>query len=323
MFVDEITISAKAGKGGNGVVRWKHEKFRPLAGPAGGNGGNGGDVFVKAVKDLNRLSKYTGSKVFAAEAGEAGTKQSQAGHNGEDLYIEIPVGSKITALGKDRAFELTEVGEIQKILKGGSGGLGNEHFKSSVNRSPTESTKGKEGEEGGFLIEVALMVDIGLIGLPNAGKSTLLNSLTNARSRVGDYPFTTLEPHLGDFYGYIIADIPGLISGAAKGKGLGHKFLRHVSRTKMLLHVVSLEQENASEAYYIIRDELSQYDESLLKKEEWIILNKKDLVNQDYIDKVKSDLEKNENRVFVLSEGDEISYKNLSDELSRHLKTCQ
>ncbi|MCA9362714.1 GTPase ObgE [Candidatus Kaiserbacteria bacterium] len=323
MFVDELTIYAKAGDGGNGVVRWRHEKFKPLAGPAGGNGGCGGDVYVRAVKDLNQLAKYTGNKEFKAESGQAGTNQSQDGRNGQDIYIDIPVGSRVTDIARRRYFEVTELGQTEKILKGGGGGLGNEHFKSSTNRSPEQSTEGRSGESGEFLIEVALMVDVGLIGFPNAGKSTLLNHLTNAHSRVGAYPFTTLEPHLGDFYGHTIADIPGLISGAAAGKGLGHKFLRHVSRTKMLLHLVSLEHDNPVEQYYTIRTELSEYDESLVKKDEWIILTKKDLVKQDFIDSVVSDLAKTENRVFVVSQEELETYKNLSDELTKYLKGVQ
>lgn len=321
MFVDEITIQAKAGDGGNGVVRWRHEKYRPMAGPSGGNGGNGGDVYVRAVKDLNRLSKYTGSKVFESDNGDAGSNQSQHGGNADDTYIDIPVGSRVTDVHRRRHFELTTVGETQKILKGGSGGLGNEYFKSSTNQSPMESTDGTPGEDGEFLLEVALMVDVGFIGLPNAGKSTLLNSITNAQSRIGAYPFTTLEPHLGDFYGYTLADIPGLIGGAADGKGLGHKFLRHVSRTKMLLHLVSLENENPEKTYYTIREELSQYDSSLLEREEWIILSKKDLVEQSFIDEVKETLAKTGNRVLVIAENDPESIKDLKDQLSQHLQS--
>lgn len=320
MFVDELTIYAKAGDGGDGVVRWRHEKFKPLAGPAGGNGGSGGDVYVRAVKDLNQLSKYTGSKRFEAVNGGEGQGLSRHGKNGEDLYIDIPVGSRVKDVGRNRFFELTKVGETEKILKGGGGGLGNEHFKSSTNRSPEESTVGNPGEEGEFLVEVALVVDVGFVGYPNAGKSTLLNLLTNAKSQIGSYPFTTLEPHLGDFYGFILADIPGLIEGASEGKGLGYKFLRHVSRTKMLLHLVSLEHEDPVKAYYAIREELSEYDEELSGKEEWIILTKKDLVEQAKIDSVVSTLEKNKKRVLVLSQIDEESVKNVQNNLVSHLQ---
>jgi GTP-binding protein len=320
MFVDELTIYAKAGNGGTGVVRWRQEKFKPMGGPSGGNGGNGGDVYVRAIKDLNQLAKYTGNKSFFAEDGVAGMKDSLTGKNGDTLYIDIPVGSKVTDIDRKRTFELTEAGQCERILKGGGGGLGNEHFKSSTNQSPEQSTTGHAGEAGNFLIEVSLMVDVGLVGLPNAGKSTLLNALTNANSRIGAYPFTTLEPHLGDMYGFIIADIPGLIEGAAEGKGLGHKFLRHVSRTKMILHLVALDSADPEKDYYTIRNELSQYDTSLGEKVEWIILTKKDLVNQEDIDRVSAALAKTENRVLVVGQDDMESYKILRDSLVTYLR---
>ena len=323
MFVDELTIYAKAGDGGNGVVRWRHEKYRPLAGPAGGDGGNGGDVYLRAVKDLNRLSKYTGNNSFVAESGQPGSDRSRCGKNGSDLYIDVPVGSRVTDIERKRVIELTSAGDTEKILKSGSGGLGNEHFKSATNRSPEEFTEGRTGEEGNFLIEVSLMVDVGFIGSPNAGKSTLLNGLTNAHSRVGAYPFTTLEPHLGDLFGHVLADIPGLIAGAAGGKGLGHKFLRHVSRTKMLLHLVSLEQADPVSEYYTIREELSEYGEGLADKEEWIILTKKDLVNKEDVDSIVKALAKTEHRVFVISQDDEESYKKLQDSLVQHLSSIK
>jgi GTP-binding protein len=320
MFVDEITIYAKAGDGGNGVVRWRQEKFMPMGGPAGGDGGRGGDVYVRGVKDLNRLSKYTGSKNFAAVRGSDGRDRSMHGHDGDDFYIDIPVGSTVTDIARNRVFEVTTAGEEVKILKGGGGGLGNEYFKSSTNQSPEESTDGKPGEDGEFLIEVALMVDVGFVGFPNAGKSTLLNMLTNAKSRIGAYPFTTLEPHLGDLYGYTLADIPGLISGASEGKGLGHKFLRHVARTKMILHLVSLENEDALESYYAIRKELESYQHGLVEKDEWIILTKKDLVLEEDIESRVADLAKTGNRVFVIEESDRDSIKVLQDALVAHLR---
>jgi GTPase len=320
MFVDELTIHAKAGNGGTGVVRWRQEKFKPMGGPSGGNGGNGGDVYVRAIHDLNRLSKYTGNNSFAAIDGEAGMKDSCHGKNGEDCYIDVPVGSRILDIARNRTFELTTVGETQRILKGGGGGLGNEHFKSATNRTPLESTKGHPGEAGDFLIEVRLMVDVGFVGLPNAGKSTLLNELTNATSRIGAYPFTTLEPHLGDMFGFIIADIPGLIEGAAEGKGLGHKFLRHVSRTKMILHLVPLDSDDPEKDYYTIRKELSDYEKELSDKTEWIILTKKDLVNKDKIETVMNALAKTKNRVLVIGQDDPESYKQLRDSLVSYLR---
>lgn len=320
MLVDELKIHAKAGDGGDGVVRWNREKFKPNGGPGGGNGGRGGSVFVRAVRNLNLLGKYTGAKTFEAERGEDGQGNSMHGKGGVDQIIDVPVGSKVTDLERERVYELTTEGQTEMILKGGEGGLGNEYFKSSTNRTPLQATKGKKGAEGEFLIELALVADVGLVGLPNAGKSTLLNLLTKARSAVGAYPFTTTEPHLGEFYGYVIADIPGLISGAAQGKGLGHKFLKHITRTKMLLHLVSLDQESPEDAYYTILKELADYNKSLTEKTAWIILTKKDLVDQAKIDATLKNIDSDEKRVFVVSENDPESIKILSDALVSHLR---
>ncbi len=320
MFVDELEIYAKAGDGGDGVVRWRHEKFRPLAGPAGGNGGNGGSVYVRAVRDLNRLAKYTGDKNFIAEHGGTGRSLSQFGKNSDDLSIDIPIGSRVTDIGRGRTFELTNEGETVLVLKGGQGGLGNEHFKSSTNRSPEESTKGKPGEEGTFKIEVLLMADVGLVGLPNAGKSTLLNTFTNAHSAIGAYPFTTLEPHLGVLQGYILADIPGLIEGAADGKGLGHKFLRHVERTAMVLHLVSLEHEDPMAAYTEIRAELAKYSGNIAAKAEWIILTKTDTRSPEEVSDWVDTFTKLGKPVFAVSAPLEDGTKALADALVKHLR---
>ncbi len=320
MFVDQLTIYAKAGNGGDGVTRWSHEKFRPMAGPSGGNGGRGGDIILRAVRDVNLLAKYTGSKDFEAEPGGHGENKSRYGKNGEDLIIDVPVGSVVTDKVRGRVYEMMEEGQLEKVFKGGGGGLGNKHFKSSINRSPEESTKGRAGEEGELEIALSLVVDVGLIGMPNAGKSTLLNNFTNAHSKIGAFPFTTTEPHLGDFYGYVLADIPGLIEGAATGKGLGHTFLRHVTRTKMLLHLVSLETEDALERYKAIRNELGAFSKELIDKEEWIIFTKKDLVNKDYLEALLSSIDKIENRVFVISVETGEGVKELSDELVKRLR---
>ncbi len=317
MFVDQLTIYAKAGDGGNGVIRWRQEKFRPLAGPAGGDGGRGGSIILRAVRDVNLLAKYTGAKEFNAQNGGHGEAGSKHGKNGEDLIIDVPVGAIVTDKARGRVYEFLTEGSQEKVFKGGGGGLGNEHFKSATNRSPEEATLGRLGEEGELEIVLSLVVDVGLVGMPNAGKSTLLNNLTNARSKVGAFPFTTIEPNLGDFYGFVIADIPGLIAGASAGKGLGHTFLRHVSRTKMLLHLVSLEGENS---YKIVRNELISSNKNLADKEEWIILTKKDLVNQDYIDSVVKSFDKSGNRVFVISAETGDGIKELSDALVLHLR---
>jgi len=320
MFVDQLTIYAKAGDGGNGVTRWRHEKFRPMAGPAGGDGARGGSVILRAVRDVNLLAKYTGSKEFAAQNGGPGDSGSKHGRSGEDLIIDVPVGATVTDKARSRIYEFLTEGHEEKIFKGGGGGLGNEHFKSATNRSPEESTLGKPGEEGELEIVLSLVVDIGLVGMPNAGKSTLLNSLTNAHSKVGAFPFTTLEPNLGDFYGFTIADIPGLIEGASTGKGLGHTFLRHVSRTKMILHLVSLEGEETEVNYKTVRQELVSSNKDLAKKEEWIILSKKDLANKDYIEAMVKVFDNPKNRVFVISAETGDGIKMLSDALVLHLR---
>lgn len=320
MFVDELIIKAKAGDGGDGVVRWLRLKYRPKAGPAGGNGGNGGDVYLRAVRDLSLLSKYTGAKEFKAQNGEPGRAASQHGKGSADIYIDVPIGVKATNLETGQIFHLDTEGQVEKILRGGRGGLGNENFKSSTNQTPLEHTKGKSGEKGTFKIELLLTADVGLIGLPNAGKSTLLNLLTNAHSSIGAYPFTTTEPHLGDLFGHMIADIPGLIEGAAEGKGLGHKFLKHTQKTKMLLHLVSLESDDPVADYNTVRNELGSFDRELLKKTEWLVLTKRDLADNIKVEKVLKSIDIINNRVFVISEKSVEDIKYLKDELVKFLR---
>jgi GTP-binding protein len=321
MFVDELTITAKAGRGGDGVVRWRQEKFVPMGGPAGGNGGRGGDVYMRAVRDVGLLAKYTGAKEFKAKDGESGQKRSRHGEGGGDIYIDVPVGATVTELERSRVYTFLTEGETHKILKGGRGGLGNEHFKTSTNRSPEEATKGRPGEGGTFRIELSLIVDAGIIGLPNAGKSTLLNTLTRASAKVASYPFTTVEPHLGDLHGIILADIPGLIEGASDGKGLGHKFLKHVSRTKMLLHCVSLENENPIAVYDTVRTELGRFDATLLEKEEWIILTKSDVLSEQQIAEIKRAFaDKNHTVSAVISAETGENIKELGDNLVKYLR---
>jgi GTP-binding protein len=267
------------------------------------------------------LAQYAHRDSFEAEAGEDGGSRNRTGKSGESLYIDLPVGSLVTNKDTGTVFELTEEGEEKKILSGGEGGYGNSRFKSATDQAPRKQTDGKPGEEGNFYIELKLPVDAGFVGLPNAGKSSLVNELTNAKSDVGSYEFTTLSPHLGDLYGFTIADIPGLIAGASAGKGLGHKFLRHVSRTKMLLHLVSLENEDVEHAYHTIRTELESYAHQLQEKEEWIVITKKDLVNKDLIQDTVEKLAKTKKRVFVISENDRDSIKDLQDQLVSHLRT--
>lgn len=279
-FIDEVQLNISAGNGGNGVVRWRHEKFRPKGGPGGGNGGSGGNVYIEAVPDLGYLDYYLHKKDFAAEAGNPGGDNEREGRNGEDLTLKFPRGTVLTNKETGEEIEVAEIGEQVLLLKGGYGGLGNTHFKSSTNTTPYEWTPGTRAQEGEFSVELRLFADVGFIGLPSAGKSTLLNALTNAKSKVAAYHFTTLDPHLGDMHGHILADIPGIIAGASEGKGLGHKFLRHITRTKTLIHVVGLDSENPMDDYNVIRKELGDYDESLLEKDEIILLSKNDLLDE-------------------------------------------
>ncbi|MEX2405165.1 MAG: GTPase ObgE [Candidatus Paceibacterota bacterium] len=280
-FVDELQIHMKAGDGGDGVVRWLREKYKPKGGPAGGDGGRGGDVRFRAARDTGLLAKYRHKDEFRAEDGEDGKKNSKDGKGGEDVVVELPVGVIVTNLSTGKQVELTTEGQEVVFLKGGEGGLGNENFKSSTNQRPQKATLGKPGEEAEVHIELQLIADAGFMGLPNAGKSTLLNTLTNARAKTGSYEFTTLSPNLGAFHGYILADIPGLIEGASKGKGLGTKFLRHIKRTRLLVHCISLENENLIEVYEEIRKELGEYGEGLLEKPELIVLTKSDTISEE------------------------------------------
>ncbi len=315
-FIDEITIFAKAGDGGDGVVRWLHEKRKEFGGPAGGDGGRGGDVYARATRNIHLLSKYKTKKKLEAGRGDDGQGKTFSGANGEDLEIELPIGSIITNVKTEEKIRLSEEGEKVLLLRGGFGGRGNKSFKSSTNRSPKQFTKGKPGEEAEFFVEVELIADIGLIGLPNAGKTTLLNEMTNAQAKIGDYPFTTLEPNLGEFYGYIISDIPGLIEGAAEGKGLGHKFLRHIRRTKILVHLISLENEDPASAYGAIRKELGKFDEELVKKKEIVVLTKTDLIDdKEKLDKIIAKMKKVTPEVIAITMYDNTQIKALQNKL--------
>ncbi|MEK7574970.1 MAG: GTPase ObgE [Patescibacteria group bacterium] len=319
-FVDEMRIHIKAGDGGRGIVSWLHEKGKEYGGPAGGDGGNGGNVFAKAVRDVGILAKYRHEKEFRAEKGESGKNKSMHGANGDDLEILLPIGSLVTNLKTKKTIELLKDNERVLLLTGGRGGYGNEHFKGSKNIRPYEWTPGKTGDDADFYIELRLVADAGLIGLPNAGKSSLINELTNASAKVGAYQFTTLEPNLGDFYGYILADIPGLIEGASEGKGLGHKFLRHIERTKILLHCVSLESENVLDAYKTIRAELEAHNPALIDKSEVIILTKTDTVSSAELKKKRAQLAKKNSNIFTVSIIDSESLKSFKKDLTALLK---
>lgn len=320
-FIDEVKLHIRAGNGGSGVVRWLHEKGKEFSGPAGGNGGRGGDVYARAIRDIGILQNYKNIKELAAEKGQDGQKKSMHGKDGKDLYVDFPIGSVITNLETGGRVFLDKEGETKLLCKGGRGGMGNEFFKSSTNQRPEQFTLGKEAEAFDFLIEVELIADAGFIGFPNAGKSSLINELTNAKSKVGAYKFTTLEPALGDMYGFILADIPGLIEGASEGKGLGHKFLRHIKRTKMLLHCLSLESTSLITDYKTIRKELKKYSKELAEKEEVLILTKTDVLTPKELESAKKKMTKLNPNILTVSILDDASIKNLKDSLIKILRT--
>lgn len=282
-FIDNIQLHISAGKGGNGVVRWRREKYIEKGGPAGGDGGRGGDVFVMGVKDNTYLQKYAGVNSMVAENGNDGGSKALYGEKGQDLIIKVPIGTQVTNLSTGESYDIIDIEPVQ-ILRGGKGGLGNIHFKSSTNQTPRQQTDGEIGESADFNFDLKLIADVGLVGLPNAGKSTLINFLTNSKSKIGNYEFTTLEPHLGMMDKIIIADIPGLIEGASEGKGLGHKFLQHIERTKLIVHCISLESTDLLRDYQTIKKELESYSDKLINKPQIVVLTKSDTVDQGQID---------------------------------------
>lgn len=319
-FIDELTLYAEAGKGGNGVVRWRREKYIDKGGPNGGNGGRGGDIYAEAIKDIHALADYKHKKEYYAENGTDGGGTSSHGKSGEHLFFKFPVGSIIRNKNTGEEYRLETPGEQILLLKGGQGGLGNEHFKSSINQSPEQQTDGKPGEGATFSIELELFADAGFVGLPNAGKSSLLNSLTNATAKVGNYQFTTLDPNLGALYEFVLADIPGLIEGASGGKGLGFKFLRHIKRTKILVHLVSFENEDMIAVYESIRKELASYDEELASKDEIILLTKTDTTTPERVEEMKKKFEKYGKPVYTLTLFDNDQIKQFQDELVKILR---
>ncbi len=321
-LTDELKFSAKAGNGGDGVVRWRHEKFISHGGPNGGDGGWGGNVYIVASRDTNLLGTYKKSqKKFIAGNGANGQGQSKHGANGKDVEIALPIGSVVTNLKTGEVFEILKDEDQFMILAGGKGGYGNEHFKSSLNVAPLEATAGKDGEESDFYVELKMIADIGLVGYPNAGKSSLLNILTNAKSKVGNYDFTTLDPHLGVYHGFILADIPGIIEGANTGRGLGFKFLKHISRTKAIVHLISVENSDVVESYKTIRNELFSYGEGLENKNEIIVLSKSDMIDEKDLSKKIKDLEKfTKKNIYTMSLYNDDSVKKFSDALIKELK---
>ncbi len=320
-FIDEIKLHAAAGRGGNGVVRWLHIKGNEFGGPAGGDGGRGGDIIVEGVRDLGALAAFRHVKKVKAEHGFAGENNNKHGADGKPVILKVPVGTVVKNGTTKESFEVLEEGQQTVLFKGGQGGFGNPHFKASININPKESTPGKIGQSGDVYFTLKLIADAGFVGFPNAGKSSLLNSLTRARSKVAAYSFTTLDPHLGEFYGYVLADIPGLIEGASSGKGLGSRFLRHIERTALIIHLVSAEQDDVAEAYKAIRKELELYGRDIVGKQEIVVLSKVDAVDADTLAQKSAELASASGaQVHHLSIIDEALLKSFSDYLSQYFK---
>jgi GTP-binding protein len=294
-FIDEVTITVISGNGGSGCSSFRREKFYPLGGPDGGDGGDGGSIFVQANNGVNTLVEYRSKRIFKAAHGQDGRNKQMHGSYAEDLVLDVPVGTIIRDAETGEVIaDLTEHDEKILLAEGGRGGIGNIHFKSSVNQAPKNFTPGKPGREIEIELELKLIADIALIGLPNAGKSTMISAISAAKPKIADYPFTTLEPNLGvvkmdENTSFVVADIPGLIEDASEGKGLGIKFLKHIERTKAFVHLVDvswcLDEFEAFEQYVTIREELRKYNEDLLNKKELVCLTKIDAMTEEEIEK--------------------------------------
>ena len=284
MLLDDVKIEISAGNGGRGCVGFN--KNLMSLGPAGGSGGKGGSVYFEGVSDLNAFNQFRFKKQLSAENGREGKGQFCDGPDGKDLIIKLPVGTVVHNIDTKEDIEITKVGERVLIAKGGRGGRGNFLFRSAKNTTPKEFETGKPGQHSSLHLQLKMIADIGFVGLPNLGKSSLLNELTNASVKVANYQFTTLEPNLGVYYGLILADIPGLIEGASEGKGLGIKFLKHVERTKILFHFLAADSEDITKDYKTIRAELEAYNPALLEKPEYILVSRSDMVSEKELKKI-------------------------------------
>ncbi|WP_028629630.1 MULTISPECIES: Obg family GTPase CgtA [Pseudomonadaceae] len=330
-FVDEVSIFVKAGDGGNGLMSFRREKFIEKGGPNGGDGGDGGSVYMEADPNLNTLVDYRYTRRFDAQRGENGGSKDCTGRKGEDLILPVPVGTTvIDAATQEIIGDLTRAGQRLLVAQGGWHGLGNTRFKSSTNRAPRQTTKGKPGESRDLKLELKVLADVGLLGLPNAGKSTFIRAVSAAKPKVADYPFTTLVPNLGvvsvgRFKSFVVADIPGLIEGAAEGAGLGIRFLKHLARTRLLLHIVDmapLDESDPAEAAATIIEELGRFSPALTERDRWLVLNKADqLLDEERDSRMKAVLEHLgwSGPVFVISALEREGTEALSQEIMRYL----
>lgn len=308
-FIDKVLVDVKAGDGGNGAVSFRHEKFIDRGGPDGGDGGNGGNVVFQASRNQSTLAAFRYQKEIKAPEGQPGSKVRKHGRSGKDLIVAIPVGTVVTDQNGIVLADLADDDQTVVIAKGGRGGFGNAHFVSSVRQAPKFSEKGEDGQAYILTLEIKMIADVGLVGLPNAGKSTLLATISNARPEIADYPFTTLKPNLGvvdidNETSVLVADIPGLIEGAAQGKGLGHEFLRHVERTKVLIHLIDAYNDDVTVAYKTIQEELAAYKVDLTDRPQLIALNKTDGLDLDIVNDLTLQLQKvipNNAKVYAMS----------------------
>jgi GTP-binding protein len=335
-FVDEAYIDIAAGDGGNGCVSFRHEKYKEFGGPNGGDGGRGGHVFAVADPNLNTLVDFRYSRRHEAKRGQHGMGSDMFGHAGDDIILKMPVGTIITDVETgDVLFELLVPGEVITIAKGGDGGFGNMRFKSAINRAPRQKTPGWPGEKRELKLELKVLADVGLLGMPNAGKSTLISAISNARPKIADYPFTTLHPNLGVVrvaaeQSFVVADVPGLIEGASDGAGLGHQFLRHLQRTRLLLHLVDIAPfdegvDPVAQAKAIV-NELKKYDKALYDKPRWIVLNKLDMVAADEREALVADFVKRmkyKGPVFQISALTREGCEHLIKDIYKHIKAQQ
>lgn len=324
-FFDEATIDVIAGKGGDGCMSFRREKYIPFGGPDGGDGGMGGSIYMIADPDLNTLIDFRYKRIFKATKGQGGMGSDCNGKSGEDLFIKVPCGTKVYSFETNELIgDILKPGDKLLVAKGGIKGIGNARFKSSTNRAPRQFTKGTAGETRKIKLELSVIADVGLLGMPNAGKSTFISSVSAAKPKIADYPFTTLYPNLGTIRytegrSFVIADIPGLIEGASEGSGLGHRFLKHLSRTKLLLHIVDIANEDYLNNIKTIEQELLKYSQAdLSNKSKWLILNKADLVLEEEISTIINNIKQefNYDNVFVISAVTKFNTNKLIDELA-------
>jgi len=324
-FLDQVKIFVKAGDGGSGSASMRREKFIEFGGPDGGNGGKGASIILKAERNLNTLIDYRYTQHFKAEKGQNGMNKNKTGRNGKDLYLKVPIGTQIFEEdNKTLLFDFKNEKEEFIVATGGRGGLGNTNFKSSTNRAPRKFTKGTLGEEFWIWLQLKTIADIGIVGLPNAGKSSLLAAITNANPKIANYKFTTLNPNLGvasyDNKEITLADIPGLIEGAHEGVGLGIKFLKHIERCKTLLHLIDITEENIENLYKQVRNELGKYSKDLLKKDELIVFNKIDLIDKNKLKEKKDQFsKKTKNEVLAISTFDKNSVAKIKSKLIKYV----